>query len=89
MAPSLAHEAVGYGMAGERVDGNDVVALLAVLNRGVKLAREGFGPLLVEANSYRTEATLMPTRSRATGKEIDDWQHLARRTVTVQDVMPS
>src|SRR5688572_3723209 len=56
VAPSLAHKAVGYGMAGERVDGNDVVALLAVLDRAVKLAREGSGPLLVEAHTYRMQA---------------------------------
>jgi pyruvate dehydrogenase E1 component alpha subunit len=30
-APSLAHKAIGYGMPGTRVDGNDVAALLAVL----------------------------------------------------------
>ncbi|MCX6498924.1 MAG: thiamine pyrophosphate-dependent enzyme [Arthrobacter sp.] len=52
----LAHKAVGYGMAGERVDGNDIVALLAVLGRAVKLAREGSGPLLVEAHTYRMQA---------------------------------
>jgi pyruvate dehydrogenase E1 component alpha subunit len=56
VAPSLAHKAVGYGMAGERVDGNDAVALLAVLDRAVSLARAGSGPLLVEANTYRMQA---------------------------------
>lgn len=56
VAPSLAHKAVGYGMAGEHVDGNDVVALLAVLKRAVALAREGSGPLLVEANTYRIQS---------------------------------
>jgi 2-oxoisovalerate dehydrogenase E1 component alpha subunit len=56
VAPSLAHKAVGYGMAGERVDGNDVVALLAVLDRAVTLARAGSGPLLVEAHTYRMQA---------------------------------
>lgn len=56
VAPSLAHKAVGYGMAGERVDGNDVVALLAVLDRAVALCRAGSGPLLVEANTYRMQA---------------------------------
>lgn len=56
VAPSLAHKAVGYGMAGERVDGNDVVALLAVLDRAVKLCRDGSGPLLVEAHTYRMQA---------------------------------
>jgi 2-oxoisovalerate dehydrogenase E1 component alpha subunit len=56
VAPSLAHKAVGYGMAGERVDGNDLVALLAVLERGVRLVRGGAGPLLVEAHTYRIQA---------------------------------
>lgn len=56
VAPSLAHKAVGYGMAGERVDGNDLVALLAVLERGVRLVRGGAGPLLVEAQTYRIQA---------------------------------
>ncbi|MGM7666489.1 thiamine pyrophosphate-dependent enzyme [Microbacterium sp. A93] len=56
VAPSLAHKAVGYGMAGERVDGNDLVALLSVLERGVRLVRAGAGPLLVEAHTYRIQA---------------------------------
>lgn len=56
VAPTLAHKAVGYGMAGEHVDGNDLVALLAVLKRAVKLARDGSGPLLVEANTYRIQS---------------------------------
>lgn len=56
VAPSLAHKAVGYGMAGERVDGNDAMALLAVLDRAVELTRSGSGPLLIEAETYRMQA---------------------------------
>lgn len=55
-APSLAHKAVGYGMAGERVDGNDLIALMAIMGRAVRLAREGGGPLLIEAHTYRMQA---------------------------------
>lgn len=55
-APSLAHKAVGYGMAGERVDGNDLMALTAVLRRAVDLTRAGEGPFLVEAITYRMQA---------------------------------
>ena len=55
-APSLAHKGVGYGMASERVDGNDLAALLSVLGRGVDLCRQGKGPLLVEAMTYRMQA---------------------------------
>lgn len=52
-APSLAHKAIGYGMPGTRVDGNDVAALLAVLGGAVDRARAGGGPSLVEAHTYR------------------------------------
>ncbi|OFI37298.1 pyruvate dehydrogenase (acetyl-transferring) E1 component subunit alpha [Arthrobacter sp. SW1] len=76
VAPSLAHKAVGYGMAGERVDGNDLVALLAVLDRAVKLAREGSGPLLVEAHTYRMQAHTNAdddTRYRDNA-EVSEWK---------------
>src|SRR6478609_7654188 len=55
-APSLAHKAVGYGMPGQRVDGNDVAAVLAVLTEAVDRARAGGGPSLVEAHTYRMQA---------------------------------
>ncbi|GAA3303958.1 pyruvate dehydrogenase (acetyl-transferring) E1 component subunit alpha [Glutamicibacter nicotianae] len=55
-APSLAHKAVGYGMAGERVDGNDLMALMAIMTRAVRMARQGNGPLLIEAHTYRMQA---------------------------------
>ncbi|MFC0581708.1 pyruvate dehydrogenase (acetyl-transferring) E1 component subunit alpha [Micrococcoides hystricis] len=76
VAPSLAHKAVGYGMAGERVDGNDLVALLAVLNRAVSLARSGSGPLLVEAHTYRMQAHTNAdddTRYRESD-EVKEWE---------------
>ncbi|WP_217375889.1 pyruvate dehydrogenase (acetyl-transferring) E1 component subunit alpha [Paenarthrobacter ureafaciens] len=76
VAPSLAHKAVGYGMAGERVDGNDLVALLAVMDRAVKLAREGSGPLLIEAHTYRMQAHTNAddaTRYRPES-EVAEWQ---------------
>ncbi|MGC5047958.1 thiamine pyrophosphate-dependent enzyme [Micrococcus porci] len=75
-APSLAHKAVGYGLAGERVDGNDLAALLAVLGRAVDLCREGRGPFLVEADTYRMQAhtnTDDPTRYRE-DSEVKEWE---------------
>ncbi|MER6299434.1 pyruvate dehydrogenase (acetyl-transferring) E1 component subunit alpha [Kitasatospora sp. NPDC001539] len=55
-APSLAHKAVGYGMPGRLVDGNDAPALHSVLTEAVERARSGEGPTLVEALTYRIEA---------------------------------
>ncbi len=56
VAPSLAHKAIGYGMPGERVDGNDLAALLSVLGKAVERARDGGGPTLVEAHTYRMQS---------------------------------
>ncbi|ALX66532.1 pyruvate dehydrogenase (acetyl-transferring) E1 component subunit alpha [Microbacterium sp. XT11] len=55
-APSLAHKAIGYGMPGQRVDGNDAAAVLAVIGEAVARARSGGGPSLVEAHTYRMQA---------------------------------
>ena len=75
VAPSLAHKAVGYGMPGERVDGNDAAALMAVLGAAVQRARAGGGPALVEAHTYRMQAHTNAddaTRYR-TAEEVEDW----------------
>ncbi|MFJ1595766.1 pyruvate dehydrogenase (acetyl-transferring) E1 component subunit alpha [Streptomyces sp. NPDC088261] len=55
-APSLAHKAVGYGMPGRLVDGNDAIAVHTVLAEAMDRARRGDGPTLVEAVTYRVEA---------------------------------
>ncbi|POX61239.1 pyruvate dehydrogenase (acetyl-transferring) E1 component subunit alpha [Streptomyces sp. Ru62] len=55
-APSLAHKAVGYGMPGRLVDGNDAAAVHEVLSDAVRHARAGGGPTLVEAVTYRVDA---------------------------------
>jgi 2-oxoisovalerate dehydrogenase E1 component alpha subunit len=52
-APSIAHRAIGYGMPGIRVDGNYVLAVYAVTAEAAKRAREGGGPTLIEAITYR------------------------------------
>lgn len=52
-APSIAHRAIGYGMPGIRVDGNDVLACFAVVAEAAARARDGGGPTLVEALTYR------------------------------------
>jgi 2-oxoisovalerate dehydrogenase E1 component alpha subunit len=56
IAPSLAHKGIGYGVPGERADGNDLAGLLAVLGVAVERARAGEGPQLIEAHTYRVQA---------------------------------
>jgi 2-oxoisovalerate dehydrogenase E1 component alpha subunit len=56
VAPTLAHKAVGYGIPGIGVDGNDVAAVLAVVADAAERARSGGGPTLIEAHTYRIDA---------------------------------
>lgn len=75
-APTLAHRAIGYGMPGTCVDGNDVLAVYAVVRRAMERARTGGGPSVVEAITYRMEAHTAsddPTRYRSDA-EVDRWR---------------
>ena len=49
----IADRAVGYGMPGVTVDGNDFVAVLDAARQAVARAKAGEGPTLVEAVTYR------------------------------------
>ncbi len=51
--PDIAARAAGYGMAGEVVDGNDVMAVWAATRRASERARRGEGPTLLECKTYR------------------------------------
>ncbi|HEX5246132.1 MAG TPA: thiamine pyrophosphate-dependent dehydrogenase E1 component subunit alpha [Gaiellaceae bacterium] len=52
-AETLADKAVGYGMAGVRVDGGDVLAVYEATREAVERARAGEGPTFIEAVTYR------------------------------------
>jgi pyruvate dehydrogenase E1 component alpha subunit len=52
-AKTLAHRALAYGFPGIQADGNDLLAMVAVTREAVARAREGGGPTLVEAVTYR------------------------------------
>jgi 2-oxoisovalerate dehydrogenase E1 component alpha subunit len=72
----LANRASGFGFHGVRVDGNDVFACLAVTRSALNLARDGGGPMLIEAFTYRMSAHTSsddPTRYR-TSAELEEWR---------------
>ncbi len=52
-AAALADKAVGYGITGVQVDGNDFVAVHEAVAAAVDAARAGHGPALIEALTYR------------------------------------
>ncbi|GAA1503826.1 pyruvate dehydrogenase (acetyl-transferring) E1 component subunit alpha [Sphaerisporangium rubeum] len=72
----LYRRASGFGFPGIRVDGNDVFACLAVTRQALRNAREGQGPTLIEAFTYRMGAHTTsddPTRYRVAG-ELEAWK---------------
>ena len=72
----LYQRARGFGFPGVRVDGNDVLACLAVTRAALRAAREGQGPTLIEAFTYRMGAhttTDDPTRYRLAA-ELEAWK---------------
>jgi pyruvate dehydrogenase E1 component alpha subunit len=50
---TIAQKAIGYGIEGVQVDGNDLLAVYQVTREAVRRAREGVGPTLIEAITYR------------------------------------
>jgi len=52
---TFAARAIGYGIAGLRVDGNDALAVYAATRWAADRARSNMGPTLIELFTYRTE----------------------------------
>ena len=53
---TFAQKAIAYGMHGVLVDGNDVLALIIATSQAAERARQGEGPTLIEARTYRRGA---------------------------------
>ena len=50
---TIAERAASYGIPGERIDGNDVLAVNEAAARAIERARRGEGPTLLELMTYR------------------------------------
>jgi TPP-dependent pyruvate/acetoin dehydrogenase alpha subunit len=73
-AKQLVDKAIGYGIAGERADGNDVLATYEVTKRAVDRARSGGGVTLVELMTYRRKGHAEhDNQSYVPAGEIDRW----------------
>jgi TPP-dependent pyruvate/acetoin dehydrogenase alpha subunit len=73
-AKQLVDKAIGYGIAGEQADGNDVVATYEVTRRAVDRARAGEGVTLVELITYRRKGHAEhDNQSYVPPGEIDRW----------------
>ncbi|WP_406633040.1 pyruvate dehydrogenase (acetyl-transferring) E1 component subunit alpha [Pseudarthrobacter quantipunctorum] len=71
----LSDRAAGFGIPSLRVDGNDVLAVMAATRVALDRARRGGGPTFIEAVSYRMGPHTTaddPTRYRD-ANELEDW----------------
>ncbi|MET0726157.1 MAG: pyruvate dehydrogenase (acetyl-transferring) E1 component subunit alpha [Leifsonia sp.] len=73
---SIADRAPGFGIPSLRVDGNDVLAVMAATRIALDRARTGGGPTFIEAVTYRMGPHTTaddPTRYRPQG-ELEEWR---------------
>ncbi len=73
-ASAFVDKAAGYGVAGEQVDGNDVLAVYGAARRAVDRARAGEGVTLLEVLTYRRLGHAQhDNQSYQSAEEIERW----------------
>ena len=75
---SLAEKAKAYGLPAIRVDGNDLLAVVAVTRQAHERARSGQGATLIEAVTYRLRghSTSDDPRAYRTDEQVEPWLKL-------------
>src|SRR5262250_1987943 len=81
-AQTLAQKAIAAGFAGEQVDGNDVIAVRAATAEAIAAARDGQGPRLIEALTYRLSDHTTADDARRYRSDADVSPHWAEDPVT-------
>jgi 2-oxoisovalerate dehydrogenase E1 component alpha subunit len=73
---TIAQKAIAYGIHGERVDGNDLLAVHAATRRARARAAAGEGPTLLECVTYRVEghSTSDDPRAYRGAEEVERWR---------------
>ena len=72
---SVADRAIGYGIPGVNVDGNDVAAVHEAVKEAANMARKGSGPTLIQALTYRVGGHMVadPAVYRP-AEEAEEWR---------------
>jgi len=90
---NVADRAPAYGMPGEIVDGNDVLAVWSASQRAIDYARNGHGPSLIECKTFRmTGHSAHDDASYVPQELFDYWEtrdpiRRLERTLTQQNVL--
>jgi len=93
---NIADRAIGYGIPGKVVDGNDALAVYEITLEAVNRARAGKGPTLIEAKTYRWRPHFEGEgASYRAPKEVEMWKkkcpisHLRKRLTNLKLLNPS
>ncbi len=70
----VADRAAGYGISGEVIDGNDVLAVHRAALQAVARARQGAGPTLLECKTYRHRPHCMVIPEHRPEEEREAWK---------------
>jgi len=71
----ISQRAAGYGIHGETVDGNDVLAVYKAVSEAAQRARNGEGPSLIESITYRYKGhSKSDKQAYRTREEVQDWR---------------
>lgn len=71
----LSQRAAGYGVPGLTVDGNDAAAVLEAADEAIGRARDGGGPTLLVADTYRYGGHFVGDAEEYRGKdEVEGWR---------------
>lgn len=71
---NIAERGPVFGVAGVRVDGNDVFAVEAAAREAVRRARAGEGPTLLECLTYRWKGHVGPGEDGRPRAELEEWR---------------
>lgn len=75
-SPTIAQKAIAYGIDGIQVDGNDALATTVAGRDAIEKARNGGGPTLIEAVTYRlgVHTTADDPKKYRNEEEVEQWK---------------
>ncbi|GIO00315.1 acetoin:2,6-dichlorophenolindophenol oxidoreductase subunit alpha [Brevibacillus halotolerans] len=85
---NIADRSKAYGIPGEVVDGNDLLAVMNAVAEAAERARRGVGPTLIEAKTYRYKGhSKSDAKKYRTREEELDWRKNRDCIKRLQDVL--
>jgi len=76
--PNIADRAIGYGISGATVDGQDVIKVIDAVDEAVQRARNGQGPSIIDCKTYRFRGHA-ESHDELDGRPLDEFDQWRQR----------